>query len=89
MLHRTDVSFSLKYSIIAYTIDDCIEACSSMNYFLGNTTLCTAALFSTGMAFDAQGQHANCWLKDRVSVSGQSSTSAATAYLDNNGGPRK
>ena len=60
-----------------------------MNYFFGNATLCTAVVFTSDIATSYEVQHANCWLKYKVFVSGQNSVGSVAAYLDNNGGSRK
>jgi hypothetical protein len=70
-------------------LNDCIEAGSSMNWFAGNNTLCTAVVFTNDIAYNNKIQHANCWLKYYAFVDGQNVANAAAAYLDNNGRSRK
>ncbi|MCJ1368647.1 hypothetical protein MMC16_007792, partial [Acarospora aff. strigata] len=76
-------------SITAYTLDACIEACSSMNYFQyprnGNSTLCTAVAFGTNMS-DNLRQYANCFLKNGTSRVTENIAGSATANLNAAGG---
>jgi len=72
-------------SIVAYTLNACIEACSSMSSFAqqrnGTTPLCSPVSFRTYLS-DNLPQYADCWLKyGSPRVTGNRKLSA-TAMLD-------
>ncbi|TKA67389.1 hypothetical protein B0A55_07825 [Friedmanniomyces simplex] len=52
------------FDIAAYSYKDCIEACSSYNYWAGNATACVGALFTDKMSGNYTKDYGNCWLKD-------------------------
>jgi hypothetical protein len=72
------VNFDL-VGIAAYVVDDCIEACSSMNAFYG-TNVCQAITFNAGI-YQNWNQHANCWLKTKESVSTTNGAGLLSAAL--------
>lgn len=47
--------------LIAYSVDDCIEACSEMNEYLGG---CGAITLKADMSLSVKLFRANCWLKN-------------------------
>ena len=65
--------------IAAYTSDDCIEACSSMNAFNG-TNVCTSITYNAAMDQNWN-QHANCWLKYFEDINTSSGVGLLTAAL--------
>lgn len=65
--------------IAAYIVDDCIEACSSMNAFNG-TNVCTAITFNAAM-YENWGQHANCWLKTQEDITNTNGAGLLSAAL--------
>lgn len=63
-------------AIVAYAMDDCMEACSSMNAkSLSNA--CAGVAFNSNMSLFPNG---NCWLKDKVGP-GLQRVKSATAML--------
>jgi len=50
--------------VVAYSYQDCVEACSSHNYWTLNTTACTGVKFSSMMSGSGLPDYGNCWLKD-------------------------
>ena len=71
-------------AIVAYNFEDCIEACSSMNEFSGNATLCTAVVFTADIDAGFPSEHANCWLKFLENIVGTKQYSMS-ARITNNG----
>jgi hypothetical protein len=65
--------------IAAYIVDDCIEACSSMNAFNG-TNVCNGITFNAAM-YDNWGQHANCWLKTQEDITNTNGAGLLSAAL--------
>lgn len=79
-------------SILAYTVADCIEACSSINWFYsgtGNQSLCTAVAFGSEIDSTYPEQHANCWLKYGAIVNALNVTDTISAQLIPNMGNKK
>jgi hypothetical protein len=70
--------------IAAYIVDDCIEACSSMNAFLASsnngTSVCTAITFNAAI-YENWNQHANCWLKTKEDVTTSNGVGLLSAQL--------
>ncbi|KAK0306406.1 hypothetical protein LTR91_005489 [Friedmanniomyces endolithicus] len=66
--------------IAAYSFQDCVEACSSHNYWTHNATSCVGALFSVNMSASGTRDYGNCWLKgpSMVTIVGQSGDLSAT-----------
>ncbi|KAK1091487.1 hypothetical protein LTR48_006205 [Friedmanniomyces endolithicus] len=66
--------------IAAYSFEDCVEACSSHNYWTHNATSCVGALFSVNMSAASTKDYGNCWLKgpSMVTIVGQSGDLSAT-----------
>ncbi|CAJ0548607.1 Ff.00g022200.m01.CDS01 [Fusarium sp. VM40] len=59
--------------IIAYTIEDCMEACSAMiqkDEDVGTGVRCSSIVFSKKMSVELENQGANCWLKNASKASG-------------------
>ncbi len=51
-------------NLIAYDLDTCVEACSSMNELGGNgTTTCYGVVFNSNLEAIYGKQEGNCWLK--------------------------
>lgn len=48
-------------AIMAYSFQDCIEACSNANYLAGSTKKCQAVTFWLSMAYATQMYDANYW----------------------------
>ncbi|KAK4894800.1 hypothetical protein LTR49_028344 [Elasticomyces elasticus] len=60
--------------IVAYDYTDCIEACSAMNAFIGNSTYCTAIEYAAAMAnATSLNQGGNCWLKGLPGITSSAS----------------
>ncbi|EXJ90458.1 hypothetical protein A1O1_03560 [Capronia coronata CBS 617.96] len=49
-------------NFIAYSLDDCIDACSSINTVSGDTQ-CHGVVFNANLEKSDQQGHGNCWLK--------------------------
>jgi len=54
--------------IIAYTLQQCMDACSTMNVVAGTTRCVGVALNGDMSARYGVGAGANCWLKERVNA---------------------
>lgn len=52
-------------SIVAYTIEDCIDACGSLNAWHSNDTACVGVQFIIGIASSVSGgSYGNCFMKN-------------------------
>ena len=68
--------------MLTYVVDDCIEACSSFNYFTAsNSTNTSKAIYFTDKIYDNWYQHANCWLKTQEEVNGTNENGTLIAVL--------
>jgi hypothetical protein len=53
---------------LAYTLFDCIESCSYMNWAWGNATFCNSVLFVADIQRHYREQRSNCWLKNATTI---------------------
>lgn len=52
---------------VAYSFNDCIEACAALNNFQGGDP-CTQVVFHSIMIFEGLGNGINCWLKNSNAI---------------------
>jgi len=69
-----------RVGIVAYTIFDCMEACSQYNRFNGRNT-CQAVTFNAALGRAYASQGANCWLKNATGPSPGTVDDAASAQI--------
>lgn len=70
--------------IVAYSADDCMEACANFNMFQAkwsNSTICAGVTFSRGLSAGYSSYAANCWLKNGTAVSPTSDSNELGAVL--------
>jgi len=70
--------------IIAYTSNDCIEACSAQNAIQNNATACVAVQFDSRMAYwnaASRVGYGNCWLKTATATFGSHTDGGMSARL--------
>ncbi|KAH9889697.1 hypothetical protein F4778DRAFT_753736 [Xylariomycetidae sp. FL2044] len=54
-------------ALVAYSVTDCLEACSNFSYFAakrGSADACGSVTFRSNMAENLESNRANCWLKN-------------------------
>ena len=70
--------------IVAYSAEDCMEACANFNMFQAkwsNQTTCAGVTFATQLGYDYGKYAANCWLKNGTAVSPTSNVNELGAVL--------
>lgn len=69
-------------SVTAYNIYDCVEACSALNYWQGDSRLCSRVAFSSYIGKDhSPYPQSNCWLKSNESNTVPPGPDTASARL--------